>query len=171
MKFKNQEEKEDKVLISKELYSAFSDILQIEEEKLALVEAAKMYSFIHGNMNEKKFFRYLFEKCLENKYCILAHLYMNEAPSPERTIHSINLKNFENSEKFFELLASAEDDYVNILTSAINIAYKDYNWEMLIYLLKKLESVDHLCCRAYEAVKNGNDPLTLIPCEQHSSEK
>lgn len=171
MKFKNQEEKEDKKLISKELYSAFSDILQIEEDKLSLIEAGKICSFMHGNMNYKKFLIYLFEGCIKNKYCLLGHLYMNEMSSPEITIHSVDLKTFETDEKFFELLASAEDEYVAALNKAVSIAYNDQNWGTFHYLLKKLESIDHLCCRAYEAVKGGYDLLALIPCEQHFSEK
>lgn len=168
MKFKQTEEKEDKQNISKELYSAFSKLLQIEEDKLTLIEAAKMYSFMHGNMNHKKFLIHLFDACLKNKCCILGHLYMNEMTTPELTIHSVNLKDFETSEKFFELLASAEDEYESALNDATRIAYNDNNWKTFYYLLKKLESIDHLCCRAAEAVKNGNDLLALIPCEQHS---
>lgn len=169
MKFKQNEEVPTS--ISKELYSCFTKILQIEEDKLSLIEAAKIYSFMHGNMNNKKFLIYLYEQCLKVKGCILSHLYTNSCPSPEITIHSINLNDFEDSNKFFELLASAEDEYESAITNAINIAFKDNNWNTFHYLLKKLEHIDHLCCRAAEAVKNGNDLLTLIPCEQHSLEK
>jgi len=171
MKFKQNEEKESKPTLSKELYNAFSKILQIEEDKLTLIEAGKMHSFIHGNMNCKKFLIHLFEGCMKNKYCFLGHLYMNEMPSPELTIHSVDLKEFESNEKFFELLALAEDEYVSALNEAVNIAYNNQNWGTFHYLLKKLESIDHLCCRALEAVKGGYDLLALIPCEQHSSEK
>lgn len=171
MKLKQPDEKEDKLNISKELYSAFSDILQIEEDKIALISAAKTYCFMHGNMQYKKFLKYLYECCIKNKNCILGYLYMNNMASPTTMIHGINLDEFESFEKIFELLASAEDEYVTTLNSAINAAFKNNNWSAFQYLLKKLDGLDHLCCRALEAVKNNCDLLTLIPCEQHSSDK
>lgn len=171
MKLKQPEEKEDKLSISKELYSAFSDILQIEEDKLNLIHAAITYCYMHGNMQYKRFLSYLYECCVKNKNCILGYLYMNNITSPTITVHGIKLDEFESFEKIFELLSSAEDEYESVLNDAINAAFKDNNWSAFQYLLKKLDGLDHLCCRALEAVKNNCDLLTLIPCEQHSSDK
>ena len=62
-----------------------------------------------------------------------------------------------------------ESDYLKI--KLISEAFEEQDWDVYEYLIKKLDEIDHLCCRALEAVKNKSDLLDLILCEQHSLEK
>lgn len=169
MRFKQKGEKEVKALDG--IYIAFTDLLQIEEDKLSLIEAAKSYFYRNGNMQYKKFFKYLHKVCLDNKLDMQHFLFDLAEKTPERTIHSIKMDDLTDAQKIFDLLASAEDDYVDALNKAINEAFYVQDWNTFNYLLNKFNKLDHLCCRAAAAVKSGNTVLDLIPCEQHSLEK
>lgn len=168
MRFKQQEEKQED---NKQLYSAFTKILQIEEDKLSLIEAAMSYFYMHGNMEYKKFFKHLHQACLKCKLGMQFFLYEVFEEVPERTIHPIKLDSLTEDIKIFELLASAEDEYADEMSKALDIAYDSKDWKSLNYLLNEFEKIDHLCCRATAAVKSGNSLLDLIPCEQPSTDK
>lgn len=169
MRFKQQEEKEDNKLNA--LYPSFTKILQIEEDKMSLVEAAISYFYMNGNIQYKKFFKYLHKACMKCKMEVLNFLYDNFGKTPERMVHSLKLEDISEDIKIFELLASAEDEFTDEIEKAINIANENKQWQALAYLMDMLKGIDHLCCRAVAAVKSGSNLLDLIPCEQHSSEK
>lgn len=169
MKFKQKPEnvRED----NKWLSDAFSKILQIEEDKIALIEAAKSYYYMNGNMSYKKFFKYLHKTCVEYKMKLCYFILEMQGELPERTIHSIKLYEISEGNKAFELLAAIEDDFEKEVVNTIDQALANKNWRAFDHFIEILEDIDHICCRALAAVESGNNPVDLIPCEQHSLEK
>lgn len=174
MKFKsNQSEEQNKEQkgMSKELHSAFVDMIQFEIDKLQWVTSAKFYSIDNGLSSYEKFFEYLIKKCAETKDCFIGYLRLNMEEVPDfREAALIN--DFTNTVEPFKQLAQLEDVYEEKLNNLITIANNDKNWKVFSYLLKKIDCVDHICCRALAAVENKADPNALIPsCEQHFLEK
>lgn len=164
MRFKQQEQKSEEHKLSESL----KNLLQIEVDKIALVEAAICYFYIHGNESYCKFFKKLHELCIKCKSDLQMHICVTSAMLPETTIHEIKFDEFESDIKVFELLAAMEDEYVDSINAAINEAFDNKNWETFNYLNNTLSKIDHVACRAYSAVKSNSDILSLLPCEQHS---
>jgi len=172
MKFKQPEEESPKKEgMSKELHDGFVDLIQFEIDKLGMVCSAKYYFYETGQMSYKKFFKYLYKQCEEVKWCMISFLKNSLEEVPQFKIPAI-IPDFENAKEPFEKLAEMEDEFVEKLNSLIDIAFSDRNWIAFHYLLKKIDTIDHLCCRALAAVENKADVLDLIPkCESHTSEK
>ncbi len=169
MKFKtNQEEQSNEQgKMSLSLYKGFIDLIQFEIDKLALISSAKFYFCENGLINNKKFFKTLYKSCEEIKHCLIEQLIKNSAAVPEFTIPGII--SFDDTVTPFKMLSDMEDTFESKLISLIDIAFGDKDWYNFHYLLKKLDTIDHICCRALAAVKNNADVLTL--CEQHTLEK
>lgn len=171
MKFKqNQEDVQEaeKSLMSKELYNGFIDLIQFECNKLALISEAKNYFWNQGLMNYKKFFKGLFKACEEVKCCLIGQLQKRLQEIPEFKIPALD-NDFDDPITPFKKLAEMEDEFETKLNDLINQAFEDKDWVNFHYLLKKLDTIDHICCRALAAVENKADVLAL--CEQHTSEK
>lgn len=174
MKFKTSENEQSpgpkKVGMSTELYNKFIDLIQFEIEKLNLINSAQCYFFKEGQMAYKKFFAYIEEQCKKVKSCLILHLSSNMEEIPEFKIPA-QIK-FEDLKEPFVKLAEMEDSYEEKLNNLIDIAFVDKNWKSFYYLLKKLDTIDHLCCRAVVAIENKCNVLNLLPaCEQHTLEK
>ncbi len=168
MRFKQENDQKNE---DNKLYSSFEELLQLEEDKLVLIAVAIQYFYEKGNIGYKKFFKELYKCCCETRSCIEGFTYITFNKLPERTIHSINADDFKEDLKFFELLASMENEYVKLLSEAIDIAQSEKQWNIFNYLLHKLDEVKYLCNKALEAAKNKTNVLDLIQCEQHSMEK
>lgn len=164
MRFKQPEQKSEEL----KLYYSLKKLLAIEADKIALVEAAICYFYIHGNENYCKFFKKLHELCMKCKLDLEMHICVSAAMLPQVTIHEIKFEDFESDLKIFELLAAIEDEYVDTLDAAINEVFDKKDWETLSYLNNVLGKIDHIACRAHAAVKAKADVLALLPCEQHS---
>ena len=164
MRFKQPEQKGEEL----KLYDSLNRLLTIEVDKIALVEAAIAYFYIHGNENYCKFFKKLHELCIKCKLDLEMHICVVSAMLPQTTTHAIKFDDFESDIKVFELLAAIEDEYVDALDAAINEVFDKKDWETLSYLNKVLGKVDHIACRAHAAVKAKADVLALLPCEKHS---
>ena len=169
MTFK-QESEENKSLknMSKELYDGFIDLIQFEIDKLSLISAAKSYFYMNGMINYKKFLKDIYKGCEKIKCCLIDQLRLNQQDIPEFIIPEVK-SNFENKEEPFKVLSNMEDEFEKKLIKLINIAFDDKDWKNFHYLLKKLDTIDHICCRALAAVKNNANILEL--CEQHTTEK
>lgn len=170
MKFKQPQEEQNKESgkMSKDLYNGFVDLIQFEIDKLTLIASARFYFYENGLMNYKKFFNGLYKACEEVKCCLVEQLQKNLQEIPEFTVPSI-VNNFESSITPFRMLAEMEDAFEDKLNNLIDIAFRDKDWNNFHYLLKKLDTIDHICCRALAAVENKADVLAL--CEQHIAEK
>ena len=173
MKFKQQQEEQEEVKVNKtkiseELKKSIVDLIQFEIDKLSLVKSAKYYCYYKGLVKYEKYFAGLYNACEKVKDCLIMFLKSKGCDIPEFTIPEIE-KDFENITKPFELLAEKEDKYEEMIISLIDIAFSDKDWVTFNYFLKKLDGIDHICCRALEAVKNNGNVLDL--CEQRITEK
>lgn len=164
MKFKQNNEPEK---VENPIKDGFIDLIQFEITKLSLISSAKFYFYQNGLMNYKKFFKHLYKGCEEIKHCLVSFATEIGIELPDFKLpKSIE---FSNSKEPFEKLAEMEDEFEDKLNSLIDLAFEDKNWKVFHYLLKKLDTIDHLCCRALAAVENNANVLDL--CEQHTLEK
>lgn len=166
MKFKQNEESE-KVEMSNPLEEGFIDLIQFEITKLNLISSAKCYFYKNGLMDYKKFFKTLYKNCEEIKHCLVTFVTENGTELPEFKIPEAIA--FSNTKEPFEKLAKMEDVFEEKLLKLIDIAFENKDWKAFHYLLKKLDTIDHICCRALAAVENNANVLAL--CEQHITEK
>lgn len=164
MKFKQNNESEK---IENPIKDGFIDLIQFEINKLNLISSAKVYFYQNGLMNYKKFFKYLHKNCEEIKHCLVS--FTNEIGIELPDFKLPKSIEFSNSKEPFEKLAEMEDEFEDKLYRLLDLASEDKNWKVFHYLLKKLDTIDHICCRALAAVENNADVLAL--CEQHTSEK
>lgn len=168
MKFKQNEQSVEKEGMSKELYDKFIELIQMEVDKLSFISSVKFYFYNTGQMNYKKFFKCLYKNCEELKHCLIGFLINQMEDVPSFTIPKLNI-DFKDDIEPFKKMAEYEDTFVEKLNGIITQAYDDKNWQAFHYLLKKLDGIDHICCRALAAVEHGADILQL--CEQPSKEK
>ena len=168
MKFKQNEQPVEKGGMSKELYDKFIELIQMEVDKLSFISSAKFYFYNTGQMNYKKFFKCLYKNCEELKYCLIGFLINQMEDIPSFTIPKLDI-DFKDDIEPFKKMAEYEDTFIEKLNDIITQAYNDKNWQAFHYLLKKLDGIDHICCRALAAVEHGADILQL--CEQPSKEK
>lgn len=171
MKFKQQEQKEEEVNlpISKELYDAFADLIQLEHDKLGLLRSGKYYFYENGISNCEKFFAHIYNKCLETVECLKTFLMNNYNSVPSFKDPEIK-PDFSDNIEPFKQLAEKEDEYVENLSKLIDIAFDNKNWIAVAYLLEKINKFKPICSRALSAVENKSNVLDLI-CEQHSTAK
>lgn len=168
MKFKQNEQPVEKEGMSKELYDKFIELIQMEVDKLSFISSVKFYFYNTGQMNYNKFFKCLYKNCEELKHCLIGFLINQMEDVPSFTIPKLNI-DFKDDIEPFKKMAEYEDTFVEKLNGIITQAYDDKNWQAFHYLLKKLDGIDHICCRALAAVEHGADILQL--CEQPSKEK
>lgn len=168
MKFKQNEQPAEKEGMSKELYDKFIELIQMEVDKLSFISSAKLYFYSTGQMNYKKFFKHLHKNCEELKHCLIGFLINQMEDIPSFTIPKLDI-DFKDDIEPFKKMAEYEDTFIEKLNDIITQAYNDKNWQAFHYLLKKLDGIDHICCRALAAVEHGADVLQL--CEQPSKEK
>ena len=166
MKFKQSEEPEKE---TNSLQDEFANLIQFEITKLSLITSAKLYFYKEGLMDYKKFFKYLYKSCEEIKHCLTAFAVDNDFKLGAFEIPK--LVTFSDIKEPFKQLADMEDEFEDRLNTLINLAVEDKNWKVFHYLLKKLDTIDHICCRALAAIENNANILALIPCEQHTTEK
>mgnify|MGYP002622092401 CR=1 FL=1 len=166
MKFKSQQEEPnpepEKQQMSNELYNGFIDLIQFEYNKLAIISSAKHYFWEQGLSDYKKFFKRLYESCEKTKYCLINQLQKQMLSVPEFRIPAL-VDDFDNPISPFEKMSELEDEFTIKLQHLITIAFEDKDWTNFHYLLNKIDTIDHLCCRALAAVKNKANVSAL--CE------
>lgn len=165
MKFKENQEEQSKEFVgmSDNLYKDFIDLIQFEIDKLTLIDSVIAYFHTNGFTNYEKFYKYLYDKCKDTKCCLISFLRNNLKEIPEFKIPTLGAS-FKDSTEPFKMLADMEDLFEEKVNNMINEAFSDKDWKSFYYLLKKLDKVDHLCCRALAAVENKQNPLDL--CER-----
>ena len=165
MKLKEEVKKEG---MNKDLYDLFIDLIQFEINKLSFISSAKFYFYMHGMMNYKKFFKKMYKCCEKSKACFVSYLMNSFENIPEFTIPALNIE-FESPQEIFEKLAELEDKYADKLNKIAETAFSISDMKTLAYILPKINEIDHIACRAMEAVKNEQNPLDLIENESNNT--
>ena len=153
MKFKQEEQNEEKAKISKDLYNGFIDLIQLEVDKITLIESGIQYFEKIGICDCGYFLTRAKDKCCMIKKCLISYLLSKEQDIPEFTIPKF-VAEFENKVEPFSLLSKIEDKYEQSLYKLVSIAFEDKDWSSFVYLLDKLREFDHCFCQALAAVKN-----------------
>jgi len=159
MKLKEQEV--EKVGMNKELYDLFIKLIQLEYNKASFLKGAKFYCWSRGMNNNVKFFKKIIDACSKCKSELIWHLLSRFEEIPEFKVSTIKT-DYESVEAVFTAFAELEDEYVELLENVAKKAHETNDVEALAFLLPIIKEIDHIACRAMEAVKNEEDPLSLV---------
>lgn len=168
MKLKEQEvEKEG---MNKELYDLFIKVIQFECNKMSFLKGAKFYCWAHGLQKHSKFFKIMMECCSKCKNEFIYYLLAHFEEVPELKIDAIKTE-YESVESVFVDFAEREDEYVTLLETITKKAKELDDINAFAFLLPMLNKIDHIACRALEAIKNDQNPMDLLPecCESYVS--
>ncbi len=134
------------------------ELLQIEYDWMSILNSAKLFSYANGYSKHERFANRCIDSLQTCTQETLKFLYYRTAPFTESTIPEIQY--FDKLEEAFGALAEEEDNYFNKVADLIVYAQEKADGELLAFLLPKAQK-ERLMCRAYEAVKNGQDVLQL----------
>lgn len=164
MKETVEENKNSATLMSKELEEMFNKLLNFEAEKLSYIYSTKLYMDYNGLVDNYKFLCELYKYCEETMHCIIHYLTSKMCKVPAITFPAMNYT-IKSQEDVFEQLTVFEDKYEELIEDMIDVANQNKDWKSMSYLMKKLDKIDHICCKALAAVKNNKNPYLLIKCE------
>lgn len=158
---KLKEEKVEKEGMNKELYDLFINLVQLEYNKLTFIKGAKFYCWAHGYESYKKFFEKMYDMCAKCKGELIWYLLGRFEVIPELKLPAIKTE-FDSVEEVFTEFARMEDTYCNSLETIAEKAYGISDMNAVAYALPIIKNMDHIACRALEAVKNKQCPLKLV---------
>lgn len=165
MKQNVEENKENSSLMSKELEKLFGELLNFEAEKLSYIYSTKLYMDYNGLTDNYKFLREIYKRCESTIHCLIHYLTSKMCKVPEIVFPAMNYT-IKTEEDVFEQLTAFEDKYEELIENMLDLANEDKDWKSVSYLMHKLDEIDHVCCKAFAAVKNHKNPYLLIKCEQ-----
>ena len=154
MKLKEQEvEKEG---MNKELYDLFIEMIKLEYNKSQFLKGAKFYCWAHGLDDYCKFFKNMMEQCgrCKNDFIFYENI-------PEITVDAIKY-DYKDAEEVFVAFTEREEQFVDLLERIVTKAKELDDVNTMAFTLPILGKVDHIACRALEAVKAGKDPYALV---------
>lgn len=161
MKIKEKVEVEG---MNKELYDLIIDFLQFEINKLSLLDSAKFYFYQNGLEHYRCFINYVTRCCKETKYAIVEYLVNHMEDVPDMKLPGLDL-DFDDKYEPFVKLASMEDNALKKLSDIVEKACEVKDYCTGLFFADFIKHVDHIACRALEAVRNDENPLDLIPCK------
>lgn len=156
--------------MNKELYNRFLEIIQFEYNKMSFLKGAKFYCWAHGLQSHCNFFKIMKDCCSKCLNDLIYHLLSRFEEVPEFKIKNIRTE-YDSIEDLFTAFAKNEDEYVGLLEEATKIAKNVDDIEALALFLPMVKNIDHIACRALEAVKNNKNPYELLTgyCEDYVS--
>ena len=165
MKQTVEENKEKTSLMSKELEKMFNDLLNFEAEKLSYIYSAKLYMDYNGLTDNYKFLCELYKGYEKTMHCMIHYLTSKMCKVSQIVFPAMDYT-IKSEEDVFEQLTAFEDRYEEFIETMIDLANENKDWKSFSYLTHKLDEIDHICCKAFAAVKNHKNPYLLIKCEQ-----
>ena len=136
-------------------------MIQFECNKASFLKGAKFYCWAHGLGKCSDFFKMMMEGCDKCKGELIYHLLGRFEQVPELTIPAIKTE-YKTVEDVFTTFAEMEDTYVDLLETTIKKAKEVDDVNAMAFLLPLLNNVDHIACRALEAIKNQKEPYDLL---------
>ena len=159
MKLKEQEvEKEG---MNKELYDLFIELIKLEYNKEQLLKGCKFYCWAHGLQDYSNFFKVMIEQCGKCKNDFIFYLLGRFEEIPEIKINSIKT-DYKDAEEAFLGFVEAEENFIDLLEQIILKAKEIDDANAMAFVIPILGKVDHIACRALEAVKANKNVLELI---------
>lgn len=151
MKYKTQEPEENKS-------NGIVELIQFEYNRMCLLQSGILYAHMNGIETSKRFFSRAYDACRQCIQDLLEFLYVNSEEIPEFKVPEIQY--FEKIEEPYEALSEAEEEYFEKANTLFAQAVEDKDVKMIVALYKIIK-VPHIMCRAYEAIKNNQDPNTV----------
>jgi len=158
MKLKEETKKEG---MPQELYNLFIKLIQAECDKLSFIMGAKAYCWTHGLQNDFEFFHEMYSQCTVFKATLVWHLLTMFEEVPEFKTEAIKT-DYDSEEALFVEFAKREDEFVSILEETVITAKNTDSVDSLAFLLPIVKNIDHIACRALEAVRNDKNPKDLL---------
>lgn len=148
--------------------TALFELLQLECDKLSLLNCAKHYFWDNGFVQYKKFLKKIFKECSKFKWNLEEYLMSRELDIPELSLPKFT--KFDSAEDAFEQMSSLEDKVFDKMMEIATIAFDEKDVCALMFITNIIsDAKKHIMCKAALAVNNKQDPNLLI-CEQPSME-
>lgn len=159
MKLKEQEvEKEG---MNKELYDLFIEMVQLEYNKAAFLKGAKFYCWAHGLQNYCDFFKVIMQNCSKGKNEFIWYLLGRFEVIPEIKVELIKTE-YESAEEVFTEFVKREEAFVDLI-ERIAVRTKEIDdVNAMAFVLPRIDKIDHIACRALEAIKADKNPMELV---------
>ena len=158
MKLKEKVEKEG---MNKELYDLFIDIVKLEYNKASFLIGAKLYCWMHGLDNYTQFFADMYKRCSYCKEELIVYLLKRFEIIPTIEVDAIET-DYDSAEKVFIKFAELEDKFIEKLDACALKAKDADDVSAMAFLFPQVNQVNHIACRALEAVRNNENPRELI---------
>lgn len=147
--------------MNKELYDLFIEIIKLEYNKSQFLKGAKFYCWAHGLDDYCRFFKNMMEQCGKCKNDFVFYLLSRFENIPEITIDAIKY-DYKDAEEAFVAFVEREEQFVDLLERIVTKAKELNDVNTMAFALPILGKVDHIACRALEAVKAGKNPNLLV---------
>ena len=159
MKLKESEIEKDGM--DKELYSLFIKMIKLEYNKAQLLKGCKFYCWAHGLEDYSNFFKAMMDQCGNCKNDFIFYLLGRFEEIPEITINPIKT-DYKDVEEAFLNFVELEETFVSLLEQIVLKAKEIDDADAMAFTIPILGKVDHVACRALEAVRAGKNLNGLI---------
>lgn len=154
--------------MNEELYDLFIEMVQFEYNKLSFLRGAKFYCWAHGLAEYANFFKIMIDECWRCTNDFICHLLGRFEVIPELKIDSIKIE-YESAEEVFTEFVKLEETFVDLLERIVTKSKELDDINAMAFTLPIVNKIDHIACRALEAVKNNKNPFDLVKynCEDY----
>lgn len=151
MKYKTQDTETQKD-------NSLLELVQAKYHILSVLTSGRLFCYANGYKDAENFLTTVYEKSVKSLFEILQYLYVKLVPFSDNVFSEIQY--YDSINEVFETLSELEDQFYDKVSSIVLEAQENKDAELLTFLLPKAQN-EHLMCRAYEAIKNGQDPSRL----------
>ena len=159
MKLKEQGVERDGM--SKELYDLFIEILRLEYNKAQFLKGAQFYCWAHGFEDYSRFFASMSNQCNSCRNDFIDYLLGKFEKIPEIQIDGIKVE-YKDVEEVFSTFVEFEESFVELLERIVTKAKELNDVYAMAFTMPILNKIDHIACRALEAVRNDQNPYDLL---------
>lgn len=154
--------------MNKELYDLFIEMLQLEYNKSSFLKGAKFYCWSHGLQENTNFFKVMINNCSRCCNDFIYYLLGKFEEIPEIKVEALKT-DYESTEEVFTEFVKREEAFVELLERIVTKSKELDDINAMAFTLPMLNKVDHIACRALEAIKNDKSPFELVKydCENY----
>jgi len=147
--------------MNKELYDLFIELIKLEYNKCNFVKSAKFYCWAHGLQDCCNFFKVMMDTCNHCKNDFVFYLLGRFEEIPEIQLDAFKT-DFKSAEEVFTDFVEYEENFVDLIERIVTKAKELDDVNAMSFALPIVNKIDHIACRALEAVKNDKSPLELV---------
>lgn len=147
--------------MNKELYNLFIEMIKLEYNKSQFLKGAKFYCWAHGLDDYCRFFKFMMEECGKCKNDFIFYLLGRFEDIPEIKIDSIKT-DYKDAEEVFLDFVKVEETFIGLLEQIVLKSKEINDANAMAFAIPILNKVDHIACRALEAVRANKNPFDLV---------